>query len=825
MKRFITSRDPGLSDLLNYAHFVGDGIILNKDGAFLQSFQLRGPDIHSSTSDELDALANHFNQAIGYLEDGWMLHVDELRVPSMNYPKSGYFPNSVAALIDDERRQLFANEEIHYENQQIFTLIWKFPAPLIKNIRHWFIEGAEQTTHQISLTDYLKQFEKTIERCLSLLRSELSIVPLDSRRLLDFLNTCLSGELEFLLAPAQDCFLDVVLGRRTLTGGYFPKIGDKNICALTINGYLNSSTIPGFLDEMSAYPLIYRWSNRFIPLSQTTAEREMKRYQKNWHNKIKGFSGILKETISGKPAHKKNLDAETMSNEINLALASNTNRQVRFGYWTSVLIIIHEKIHLIDQACQNLSEYLRQNGFTCQREDVNCLDAWLGSIPGHGSCNARRLFIHSLNLAHILPLNSIWAGRAVSSKSSLLPPQSPPVFYAATTGKTPFRFHLDVGDIGHQIIFGPTGSGKSTYLDFLIAQFLRYKNARIFVFDKDCSHLALTVALEGYHYDFGHCNQPYFSPLADLSTANSQMRACLFVENLVSLQKINLTPSMRKAIHQAVLLLACPEQKSYRNLSVLAASIQEATVREALQFYTLAGPMKLLDAEFDHLQTSHLLTFEMNWLLAQTPDIYLPVLFYIFDQIELFLENCHSQCPVLIILEEAWLYISHPLFSGKIKDWLKTLRKKNARVIFATQSLSDLYDHTQSSVNATTAAIMESCPTKIFLPNPKLEESCQNLYKKIGLNQRQIEIITQISIPKRHYYMVSPEGNRLIELGFKESNSLALAFLGLSVDQGQQLLSIHKTYGPQWVAHWLKKLGLTDWADFWLENYYLKEKR
>ena len=153
------------------------------------------------------------------------------------------------------------------------------------------------------------------------------------------------------------------------------------------------------------------------------------------------------------------------------------------------------------------------------------MDAWLGTIPGHGSCNARRLFLHSLNLAHILPLQSIWAGSRFNSPYSLLPAQSPPVFYAATTGKTPFRFHLDVGGVGHQIILGPTGSGKSTYLGFLIAQFLRYPNAQIFVFDKDFSHLALTTALNGYHYNPGEPGSLGFCPLTDLSSESAKMRA------------------------------------------------------------------------------------------------------------------------------------------------------------------------------------------------------------------------------------------------------------------------------------------------------------
>src|SRR3989339_2183142 len=107
------SRESGFSDLLNYAHFIDDGVIINKDGAFLVTYKFRGPDINSASSAELDALTANFNRMTTFLEDGWMLHVDELRVPSLTYPKKGAFPDSVSALIDDERRVMYESEDAH----------------------------------------------------------------------------------------------------------------------------------------------------------------------------------------------------------------------------------------------------------------------------------------------------------------------------------------------------------------------------------------------------------------------------------------------------------------------------------------------------------------------------------------------------------------------------------------------------------------------------------------------------------------------------------------------------------------------------------------
>ena len=482
---------------------------------------------------------------------------------------------------------------------------------------------------------------------------------------------------------------------------------------------------------------------------------------------------------------------------------------------------MHNSVEILNQSCKDLSQYLEQRGFSCQLENVNAMEAWRGSIPGHGACNLRRLFMDSVNLAHVLPLHSIWAGTSFSSASSLLPKKSPPAFYAATTGKTPFRFHTDVSDVGHLLGVGPTGSGKTFFLQFLVAQFQRYANSQIFIFDKDYSHRALTAALDGLHYDISEANTLAFCPLGDLSTDTKKMRAEQFIENLVFLQNTPITPEIRSDIHDAIHMLSQDNHDGGRTLTVFCSTVQNDAVRRAIKYYTLGGTLKLLDAEKDHLKTSHLQTFEMGWLLTQKQEIYIPILMYIFDQIESRIEESNGKRPSLIILEEAWLYISHPIFSDKLRDWLKTLRKKNARVMFVTQSLSDLYNPETKTLTRVTSSIMESCPTKIYLPNPKMETETRELYRRMGLNDRQLEIIEHVGISKRHYYIVTPEGNRLIDLGFSDVKSMASTLLGLSPQNGgDDLLSCKLEKGKQWVYHWLCDRGFENWANIWKERFY-----
>ncbi len=814
------STEQGLADLLNYAHLVDEGVIINKDGAYVKSFLFRGPDLYSVSSEELDNITAMVNRMMSYLSDGWMIHVDEIRVPSCQYPPHHPFPDSVSALIDDERREVYLSEEDHYENMQYFTFVWKFPMSKVKVSKHLFIDGLSKGEGDENLSKLLTQFQETTDQCVSLLSNHIYFTPLSSTELLSFLNLCITGKRAPVTPPPDGLFLDVALAREPVVGGFAPKIGEQSVSVLSIMGYLNENTIPGLLSELTTHPTVYRWSNRFIPLSETTTDTELKRYQRNWNNKVKGFMGVVKESITGRVSDKVNVDALRMSEETTHAMTANNSQETRFGYWSSQLVLFHEDGAVLETVAKELKRYIEQCGFSILSETVNAMDAWLGTIPGHGSCNIRRLFISAYNFAHFIPLQSVWAGAVTGPKSSLLPKDHPPVFYAKTIGNTPFRYFIDVGDVGHQIVLGPTGAGKSTFLGFLIAQFLRYNKAEVFVFDKDFSHKALTIALSGSHYDIGNADELSFCPLADLSTPSLCVMAEQFIEDLVVLQGIPLNPDIRAAIHTAIQQLAKDERTQSRNLTVFRSVVQHDEVRKAIQYYTLEGQISLLDATEDTLKTKHLQTFEMNWVLSQRPEIYIPILRYIFDQIERRLEKNQGRIPTLIVLEEAWLYLSHPLFAAKLKDWLKTLRKKNARIVFATQSLADLYDPATKTLTGTTAAILESCPTKVYLPNREMSQAIRELYERIGLTTRQIEIIKDVGVPKREYYVMTPQGNRLIDLGFSDMDTVALSFIGLSVSRANDLLACKEEHKDMWVYYWLKENGLEDWAKYWVREYH-----
>ena len=233
-----------------------------------------------------------------------------------------------------------------------------------------------------------------------------------------------------------------------------------------------------------------------------------------------------------------------------------------------------------------------------------------------------------------------------------------------------------------------------------------------------------------------------------------------------SSEGVTVDPATKEHLWSALSSLStAPRRRADADRPGRAAPKSQA-LKQALAPYCIGGPFgRLLDAEVEHLGEASFQAFETEGLTgsAAAP----AVLSYLFHRIEGRLDGS----PTMIIIDEGWLVLDSPAFAAQLREWLKTLRKKNASVVFATQSLADI----ESSAIA--PAIIESCPTRIFLPNERaVEPQILSIYRRFGLNDRQIEIVARAT-PKRDYYCQSARGNRLFELGLGE---VALAYTATS---------------------------------------------
>ena len=201
---------------------------------------------------------------------------------------------------------------------------------------------------------------------------------------------------------------------------------------------------------------------------------------------------MLKETATQTESAMVDNDAANKAADSDTALQEVADDLVSYGYFTATLVVLDKDYLQVEKKLRALEKTINSLGFTVINETLNAVDAWLGCLPGLCRANIRRPILNSLNLAHILPLSAVWAG-PVNNKHL----NAPVLIHTQTSGNTPFRLDLHVGDVGHTMIVGPTGAGKSVLLSFIAAQFRRYKDAQVYYFDKDASVMALTAGVGG----------------------------------------------------------------------------------------------------------------------------------------------------------------------------------------------------------------------------------------------------------------------------------------------------------------------------------------
>lgn len=793
--RKFRSRARGVSDLLPYAALIAPGIVLCKDGTFLAGFVAHGQDTASSTADELAFVSAQFNNAVKLLGSGWMLHVDAVRSIHHAYsrPEDSHFPDPVSQLIDDERRDFFSGG-VCYRTKTVVILSFKPNFGAEKMTAAAKTGGGSSTALERSLELFqntLLEFEDALSAVLHLKRladyAEADESGSSARysELLSHLQLCLTGIEQPVQIPDTPMYLDALLGSEELIGGLTPRIGDQHIAVISIDG-LPQESWPAMLSVLDGLQLQYRFSSRFICLDQLDAQKEITSYRKGWEQNVFRFIDKYFNLPNARP----NMDASNMVNDAGDALMEVQGGYVGAGFLSACIVLLHEDQVILQDWARELRRAILTLGFGCRIETINALDAWLGTHPGNWFANLRRPLINTLNLADLLPLSSIWAGER-NCPCPFYPAESPALMVCTTDGSTPFWFNLHVRDVGHTLIFGPIGAGKSTLLALIAAQFRRYDQAQVFAFDKGMSMFALCEAVGGTHYDVGGSDALSFAPLQRIDDPAELAWAEEWVGTLLELQGTPVTPRDRNEIHKAMSLL-CTSPVEMRSLTDFVNLLQDQRLKEGLQHYTRAGAMGyLLDAETDQLGLSPFMVFEIEDLMNLGDKNLIPVLLYLFHRIE----KALTGQPVLLVLDEAWLMLGHPVFRAKIREWLKVLRKANCAVVMATQSLSDAKNSGILDV------LVESCQTKVFLPNITARQEVQSeLYQQMGLNNKQIEIIASAT-PKRDYYVVTPYGRRLIQLALQTTE---LAFVGISDKENiSRIKELKIKYGADWPRIWV----------------------
>jgi type IV secretion system protein VirB4 len=766
-----------LPDLLPWAALVDVGVVLQKDGLLQKTLAFRGPDLASSSPSELVSGIARLNNALRRFGSGWTLYVEAQRSVAGTYPEATW-PSAAACLLDGERRDNFHRAGARFESTYYLTFVWSPPSGGAKRAAALFYEDPDRGVRSDQPLRDLEAFKKTVMELAGIMGGVLAEVrELDDDETLTYLHSTISTRRHRVCRPAVPMYLDGVLPDMAFTPGDIPMLGEHYIPTCTI-GSFPPAAYPGILDDLNHLALEYRWVTRFVFMDKDEARRELEKFRKQWFQKQKSFLALLKEGATDQESAFVDGSALSKSADADAALHALGDDSVAYGYFTATVTVWDRALDHARRKMETVKQVIQSRGFVVRDETLNSRDAWLGSLPGHVWANIRRPILHTINLAHLMPVSAVWAGDRASPHLRQVTGVGDAHVTCSTVGDTPFRLNLAVQDVGHTLIIGPTGAGKSTLLGLLAMQWLRYPGAKVLVFDKDRSTRSATMAVAGSYYEPGNEGSPVaFQPLARIDERAERIWATQFVLNLFTAQHQPETPELKARIsHELASLATAP--RSHRTFSVLAGLLGPQ-LGGVLKPYTLdpdGGRFgQIFDADHDQLRDASWLHFEMGPLMSLGEEAIVPALDYLFHRVE----QGFDGSPTLMILDEAWLFLRHPIFMLRLQDWLKTLRKKNVYVVFATQEIAD------AAGSPILPTILSACPTKIYLPNEEaLTPHIAASYAGFGLTDTEIGILAQAQ-KKRDYYYRSVAGRRLFTL---DLGPIALAFVAMSSAADQRFL-------------------------------------
>ena len=830
----------GLADVLQWGFLVAGperAVVLNKDGALLGAWRYTGPDTATASGVALDAIARQVNDALLPFADGWMWHVDAVRRPAEPYPSSAFpalsaaSPDiSVPAWIDAERRAAFAGAAAgpgrrtgdvqagQFVSEYTITLTYlPPPATHSRAARVFVAEGRHagaprENAAAAACAREVAHFQRQAALLEQRLGGRFHLARLDAAGLVAHLHRCLTTLDHAVTPPPVGAYLNSVLASQAFVPGFVPRVGDRHVHVVAVESYPEDHA-GARLDFLHALAVPYRWSSRFIPVGQRTADRLIRRHRQAWFSKRKDFGTFVREMSSNRErsGYERqsedelfgNQDATAMLRDLNAAQAANASGTVRFGYSTQVVLVADEDPATAAAHAAEVVRALHDHGFTARVETVNAPEAFFGSLPGHGYQNLRRPLLHSKNLADLWPLTSVWPGLP-TNPSQYFPPGSPPLMHVATDGSTPFRLNLHVGDVGHAVVVGATGAGKSTLLGLVQAQWQRYAaelGAQTVVFDFDYSHWLLARACGAQHYDLcaDRPDAVAFQPLADVDRADERAWAGGWLEVLLELQGLRVTPEQRGRLARALALLG-EQPRAHRTLTEFVTQVQDTALREAFAPYLSGGTYgQLFDAAADAVGDAQYQVFELKHLLALGDRVVAPAFLYLAHRVERRLDGR----PTLTVVEEVHALLKAG-FPELLRTWLLTQRKRNGAVVLV------LHTPAQLEQLPAKAVIVESCPTRILLPNAEAgTASNARCYRELGLTDPEIALVAG-AVPKRDYYVRSPLGSRVVKL---QLGPVARAFVGLPAGMGPDTVrsavaDLERTEGPAWPRRWLAQHGL-----------------
>src|SRR3569623_405289 len=709
------AREKAAGHHLPYARHVDDHTIETRDGLLMQVIHLRGLLVETADTDEINyrmALRDAMLQAIGSSRFALYHHVIRRQADA---ELTAQFPDDFSQRLDGAWRGRLANKKL-YVNDLFLTLIRR---PLQGRVgiadRLRGALGRATTEPEAASANELRQLAGAREAVLAQLGSYsprlLGVYETPQgvcSEPLEFLSSLYNGETRPVLLPHQDIgaylpYRRISFGQETVElspAGHTP----RGLCGVVSIKDYPAQTAPGMLDELLRLPFELTVSQSFGFVDRQAALGKM-------NLALRRMRSVEDEAVS--------LRAELSSAKEEVAAG-----RAGFGEHHMTIAVHGATIAEVDAGVAEVQAPLAALGIIAVREDIAIEPAFWAQFPGNFKYIVRRGLISTGNFAGFASSHNFALGKPEANHWGQA------VSLLETTAAGPYYFNFHQGDLGNFTVIGPSGSGKTVALNFLLAQARKF-HPRVIFFDKDRGAELFIRAIGGRYDVLRPDTAAGLNPLQLDDNPTNRQFLIDWVAQLAGGADIDETARIKDAIDANFGLPA--EHRRLRHLAELFRGGSRPTADDLwarLRPWWGDGERAWL---FDNARdladlSADAVGFDMTQIL-DAPAVRTPAMMYLFHRVEERLDGSAA----IIVVDEGWKALDDDVFVRRIKDWEKTIRKRNGIVGFATQSAQDALESKIAS------AIIEQAATQIFMTNPKARAG--DYIEGFGLTPHEYEIV------------------------------------------------------------------------------------